>query len=631
MHATHPILFASYSGVLGGAERVLLDCATRLSGRSSSPARTGRWPTRCGGAARARADRRAPAAARARPRRAHVRPDARAPAARRPAALVAWGARAVLAAARSRRPPPWLAVHHDLLAGRVLAAPRAATGARGRRRRRLAGDRRPARRDAAVLHPGVDLDRVHPRARSRRARRTRSCSARSSAGSAPTWRSRSPRGCPELQLTLAGAPLPGDDGASSALRRARDRRPVTSAASTTSAARSPSAHVLLHCADAEPYGLALVEALAAGRPVVAPAAGGPLEIVTRRRRPPLPARRRATRPSQALRAVLADPGRPPPPARRAEAAFDVTRLRAPRLDAAIDAAIAARELRGRHRPRTSRAHELAALLPTRCELAAASWSSSTPAPTTAAPTSRARPRRGGDRAPRQPRLRRRQQRRRSSTSREDVTVLLNPDTVDDRRRARRARAPSPRAPHAPARAAAAEPRRQRPAQRPPAPGHARRVPARAVHPPLLPTRPERVEPLPSEHAAHRRLGDRRLPRGAHGTLQRSARSTRASTSSPRTWTSACGPATHGIRDGPAPRPRSSRHTGGHSVRARRAVRRARPAPPRRSIEATRGRRAQAPRRRRPGAHVRHPRPGQAPQRHASARSSSALLKRPRPG
>jgi len=37
---------------------------------------------------------------------------------------------------------------------------------------------------------------------------------------------------------------------------------------------------LLHCADAEPFGLVLVEALAAGRPVVAPAAGGPLEIVT---------------------------------------------------------------------------------------------------------------------------------------------------------------------------------------------------------------------------------------------------------------------------------------------------------------------------------------------------------------
>src|SRR5699024_6952599 len=40
------------------------------------------------------------------------------------------------------------------------------------------------------------------------------------------------------------------------------------------------AHLLLHCADAEPYGLAIVEALAAGRPVAAPAAGGPLEILT---------------------------------------------------------------------------------------------------------------------------------------------------------------------------------------------------------------------------------------------------------------------------------------------------------------------------------------------------------------
>ena len=39
------------------------------------------------------------------------------------------------------------------------------------------------------------------------------------------------------------------------------------------------AAALLHCADREPYGLALVEALACGVPVVAPAAGGPLEIV----------------------------------------------------------------------------------------------------------------------------------------------------------------------------------------------------------------------------------------------------------------------------------------------------------------------------------------------------------------
>jgi glycosyltransferase involved in cell wall biosynthesis len=39
------------------------------------------------------------------------------------------------------------------------------------------------------------------------------------------------------------------------------------------------AHCLLHCADAEPWGLALIESLASGRPVVAAAAGGPREIV----------------------------------------------------------------------------------------------------------------------------------------------------------------------------------------------------------------------------------------------------------------------------------------------------------------------------------------------------------------
>ncbi len=69
------------------------------------------------------------------------------------------------------------------------------------------------------------------------------------------------------------------------------------------------AHCLLHCADAEPWGLALVEALAAGRPVVAADAGGPREIVTGgagRLFPPGDAAAAAA----ALQEVLADPAAP---------------------------------------------------------------------------------------------------------------------------------------------------------------------------------------------------------------------------------------------------------------------------------------------------------------------------------
>ena len=90
---------------------------------------------------------------------------------------------------------------------------------------------------------------------------------------------------PELRLTLAGAPLPGDDPSFLAALRGQRRRPDLDGRVTFAGALADpraalrDAHVLLHCADAEPYGLALVEALASGRPVAAPAAAGPLEIV----------------------------------------------------------------------------------------------------------------------------------------------------------------------------------------------------------------------------------------------------------------------------------------------------------------------------------------------------------------
>ncbi len=92
-------------------------------------------------------------------------------------------------------------------------------------------------------------------------------------------------------------------------------------------------HVLLHCADEEPYGMVLVEALAAGRPVVAPAAGGPKEILTEGLYPPGDAAAAAGE----LERALADPQAGERARRRAEEHFDV-RDSTRRLEAAIDAA-----------------------------------------------------------------------------------------------------------------------------------------------------------------------------------------------------------------------------------------------------------------------------------------------------
>ena len=118
---------------------------------------------------------------------------------------------------------------------------------------------------------------------------------------------------PELQVTIAGATLPGDDGALEARLRARAGDRVTIAGPADDVPRAlADAHVLLHCADEEPYGMVLVEALAAGRPVVAPAAGGAREIV-----PAAPAALPARRRRGGGRGAPRGPGRPRRARRRA--------------------------------------------------------------------------------------------------------------------------------------------------------------------------------------------------------------------------------------------------------------------------------------------------------------------------
>jgi glycosyltransferase involved in cell wall biosynthesis len=348
-----PVVLLSYSGVLGGAERILLDGAVRLArpvlvacpdGPLAAAARAagltvatlsertlhlrgGAGPRHAAGLAGLARD--AARLARSSPR---------------PAALVAWGARAVLAAAALPRAvrPPLLAVHCDLPpAGAAARAVRAAT----RRADGVAALSHAIAEaiapDAAVLHPGVDLTAWTP-APSPPADPPRALVL----GALVAWKRADlaleiAARVPELALELAGAPIPGDDGAFLAAlqRRAaagdlRDRVRFLGAVADPRPALAR-AHVLLHCADAEPYGLALVEALASGRPVVAPASGGPREIVA-------PGAGRLFAPGDAaaaaaaLRAVLADPAAPAAARAHAEAGFSIE-ASAARLRGAIEA------------------------------------------------------------------------------------------------------------------------------------------------------------------------------------------------------------------------------------------------------------------------------------------------------
>jgi glycosyltransferase involved in cell wall biosynthesis len=139
---------------------------------------------------------------------------------------------------------------------------------------------------------------------------------------------------PDLQVTIAGATLPGDDGALERRLRGQAGPNVTVAGSIDDVPQALAGHhLLLHCADEEPYGMALVEALAAGRPVVAPAAGGPKEILAEGLYPPSDARAAA----EAIERALADPEAGGRARRRAEEHFDV-RDSTRRLQAVIDRA-----------------------------------------------------------------------------------------------------------------------------------------------------------------------------------------------------------------------------------------------------------------------------------------------------
>jgi glycosyltransferase involved in cell wall biosynthesis len=299
-------LFASYSPALGGAERLLLDLAPALGegvglacppgpladeaaarGLVVHPLRPRRLELR--GSARDRAAAPLRIAAQGRELRPLVRRLA-------PRRLIAWNMRALLssrAALAGTRSRPALAFqHNDFLPGAAIGA--AVRGAARAARpvmclsQAIAEDLDPhGRMPVQVVHPGVDLEHFA------------AAPAPSGGphvlvlGALVPWKrpdlaleaaARAASRLPGLSLTFVGEPLGEDTGLVAALKeraarpdlrgrvrfagRADDPRPALAAASC-----------LLHCAGREPFGLALVEALASSRPVVAPAAGGPLEIV----------------------------------------------------------------------------------------------------------------------------------------------------------------------------------------------------------------------------------------------------------------------------------------------------------------------------------------------------------------
>ena len=306
------ILFVTYSGASGGAERVLLDVAASLSTTAAGevcvacpPGGLARDADRAGLrvlALRPRSLRRRGGAAT--PIRAaadlagHGREVARLMRDLDPDTTVLWGMRPALGwlvarpAARRARGRVVLA-HHDMLpTGPGIAAAVRAAAARADavivNSHAVADDLDPVgalRGRLSVVHPGVDPPALTPPW-------PPGPPVVAVVGALVGWKrvdlaleavALARRSLPSLRLRIVGSPL-GDGDPLEARLRARASAPdldgaVVFAGSVPDAsAEAGRAACLLHCAEREPFGLVVAEALACGRPVVVPAAGGPAEI-----------------------------------------------------------------------------------------------------------------------------------------------------------------------------------------------------------------------------------------------------------------------------------------------------------------------------------------------------------------
>ncbi len=294
------VLFASYSGAFGGAERLLVDFAGSLEVDCAIVCPAGELLDAAAARGmlafplphrplRLRDDR----------LRAGMRLGAHGFELRRlvgnlaPELVIAWGMRSAIACLSGPRlPSPVVFQHNDLLpspgVGRVVRAAAKRASLVIALSDAIARDLDPSGSLGSrlvVVRPGIDIGRFEDAARPADPPEVLVL------GAIAGWKrpdlavdacTIARRDHPELRLRLVGAPLE-DDGLEAALLERADALGFVSlpGAVADPAPELARAFCLLHCAEREPFGMAVLEALAAGRPVVAPAAAGPAEIVDR--------------------------------------------------------------------------------------------------------------------------------------------------------------------------------------------------------------------------------------------------------------------------------------------------------------------------------------------------------------